>query len=109
MYSASAQFTNNNLRGVRRQIEKEAQRLNRAIAEETAEIAKSLAPVKTGALRDSIHVETKRGQSEVIADVEYAAAVEFGGTFTAPHPFMLPAREMVIKEIAAGRFKLRLR
>lgn len=47
-------------------------------AEAVAEIAKSIAPVLTGAYRDSIHVETDGEGSKVVADTEYAVYVEVG-------------------------------
>jgi HK97 gp10 family phage protein len=59
--------------------------------------AKSMSPVKTGALRDSIHSEIS-GQFGVwvIAGMEYATFVEFGhrtrsGSLVPPHPFLEPA------------------
>lgn len=50
--------------------------------------AKARAPVDTGRLRDSIRVEAEGSVARVIADCEYAGAVEFGTSRNAPQPFM---------------------
>ena len=50
--------------------------------------ARSRAPVDTGRLRDSIRAEADGLSARVIADCEYAAAVEFGTGRTPPQPFM---------------------
>lgn len=58
------------------------QELLTAQAERVAAVARSTAPVKTGAYRDSIHVESGpspidgRARAIVTADVTYADAVE---------------------------------
>ena len=58
-------------------------------AELLKERAQALAPVKTGHLRASIHVER---QDDLIAEVavgaEYVVVVEFGGVHTPPNPFL---------------------
>jgi len=51
-------------------------------AERGAENARAIAPVETGALRDSIHAESAPGRAFVIADVPYAVFVEFGTSDT---------------------------
>jgi len=48
------------------------------VAEEIAEAARSVAPVDTGAYRDSIHIE----DGKVVADVDYAAVIEVGSSDT---------------------------
>lgn len=74
---------------------------NLQIAEETAEEAKLNAPVKTGALRDSIHVVVNEhtGDARVEVGVPYGAAVELGhhqgGIYIPAHPYMSPATEHV--------------
>ena len=47
-------------------------------AEEIVEAAQAVAPVATGQYRDSIHVE----DGKVVADVDYAAVIEFGTSRT---------------------------
>lgn len=77
----------------------------RAGAEAIAEDAKGRVPVRTGALRDAIHVEhlPARGDlpeaEQVIAgdggDVFYGHIVEHGSAANnvPPHPFLIPAFE----------------
>jgi len=52
---------------------------------------KGSAPVLTGKLRDSIHVEGQGAVREVTADAPYAAFVEYGTSNMAAHPFFRPA------------------
>ena len=59
-----------------------------AAAQAHAEAARSRAPVDTGRLRNSIRAEADGLTARVVADCEYAAAVEFGTRRTAPQPFM---------------------
>lgn len=63
-------------------------------AQATEEMARSLAPVLTGRLRDSIRSEGVGTEREVIADSEYAVYVEFGTSRQAPQPFMFPAGDL---------------
>lgn len=62
-------------------------------ARATARTAESLAPVFTGALKDSIHVEIDGLASEVVAGTDHAEYVEDGTSVMAPQPFMRPAAE----------------
>ena len=57
--------------------------------------AKSLAPVDTGELRDSIVVinATKTDSGAVVARADHASYVEFGTTKMAAQPFLFPALE----------------
>jgi HK97 gp10 family phage protein len=60
--------------------------------------AMELAPVKTGNLRRSIHIETTektptRCVASVGPHVDYAIYLEFGTRFMHPRPFMRPAFE----------------
>ena len=68
--------------------------------------AKSRAPVRTGALRDAIHVEHEGvGEYSVVAgntEVFYGHIVEHGGVHSPPHPFMVPALESVRSEAVAA-------
>ena len=54
--------------------------------------AKSLAPVDTGRLRNSITHQQEGKDTEIIATpVEYAPYQEFGTSRIPPHPYMKPA------------------
>jgi hypothetical protein len=72
------------------------------VAEEVKTDARRYAPVDTGTLRDSIHVEDGGdGTWQVVAGVDYAVDVELGhhlvawgndtNKFVAPQPFLRPA------------------
>ena len=66
-----------------------------ASARRGAELARSLAPVDSGALRSSIHAQKQGPGAAVIAGARHAAFVEYGTSCSAPRPYMLPmAREM---------------
>lgn len=59
----------------------------RVEAERIADVARAIAPVRTGRYKASIHVEAGRGwdgrvAADVIASVPYSAAVEFGNAHT---------------------------
>lgn len=63
-------------------------------------IAKTLAPVDTGFLKNSIHtvIQTNNFRvysAEVIADANYASYVEYGTSRMAPQPYMQPALDRV--------------
>lgn len=53
--------------------------------------ARTLAPVKTGALRDSIRFETSAAQVFVFAGADHASHVEFGTYKMPAQPFIRPA------------------
>ena len=59
-------------------------------AAEGAELARSLAPVDSGALASSIHVEETPSGASVIAGAGHAVMVEYGTGSMAAQPFMLP-------------------
>lgn len=70
----------------------------RKTAGRVAREAKYRVPVRTGKLREAIHVE-RRGPAkyEVKAgddDVWYGHLVEHGTSHSSPHPFLVPAAEM---------------
>ena len=72
-------------------------------AEATEMRAKSMAPVRTGRLRESIHIEGSGNEREVVADSDYALYVEFGTSSQAPQPFMFPAGDLgerVLEELS---------
>lgn len=64
-------------------------------AEEIAKDAKNRVPVRSGKLRDAIHVEFKGDADwDVVAgdrDAFYGHMVEHGTTRAAPRPFLIPA------------------
>ncbi len=62
------------------------------IAEVAVEVAKSVAPVATGAYRDSIHAEGEIGKATIIADDEKAKWIEFGTGEPGPTPAFAPLR-----------------
>jgi hypothetical protein len=91
-------------------IKKPSPALAEKIADDLAEYlvasAKTTAPVRTGALRDSIHVDRSKSGSSgfgeatrvVAASVKYAEVVEFGRKKFAPFPgryYMKKALEML--------------
>lgn len=77
-------------------------------AEDIAEAAKQFAPVKTGALRDSIEVEAneRTGEAKVIVGVDYGVIVEYGGVFQPAQPYMNPAIELVKREYRNKKLKI---
>ena len=75
-------------------------------AEEIKNIARDLAPVRTGKLRDSIQVYERVDGATVLASAPYAAAVEMGhltpsGSFVAGQRFLSKAAHQVIPSVAA--------
>lgn len=70
------------------------------VAEEIAKAARAVAPVDTGAYRDSIHVE----DGAVVADVAHAAAVEAG---TADTPAFSPLRRGAETVVGTNNLKRR--
>jgi HK97 gp10 family phage protein len=67
------------------------QRALQAGADNLVESAKSSAPVRTGALRDSIQRTEASAESAIVeAEVEYAGFVEFGTSRMSAEPYMMP-------------------
>lgn len=72
-----------------------------------AELARELAPVRTGHLMASIHTEfgeNTEGEAafdpvQVIADTPYASFVEFGTSKMKAQPFLTPAAEQTEPEV----------
>jgi len=61
-------------------------------ASKVASMAKSLAPVDSGDLQQSIEkVRVSKMHYRVQSDEEYALAIEFGTTKSSPHPYFRPA------------------
>lgn len=88
------------------QIRRAGAQFAKGLAEEHIERAKALVPVRTGALKNSLHVEAGKHEGEYLAiagdeKVNYAAVVEFGGRggTQAAQPYHTPAREATFKNI----------
>ena len=74
----------------------------KAISFQVEGIAKTLAPVDTGALRNSIHTERISDKLYTVGDgVEYGIYQEFGTHKMRAQPFLIPALEQVAKSIGA--------
>lgn len=70
-----------------------------AAAFQVQAVAQTLAPVDTGALKNSIGTERKSRFTYWVADgVEYGIYQEFGTSRMAAQPFMVPAVEQVSKD-----------
>lgn len=70
------------------------------IANDIAAIAKENAPVDTGELRDSVHVEKDGDNHAVVVGVDYGAFVELGTSRMAAQPYLGPAAEKVRRNLA---------
>ena len=61
-------------------------------------MARELAPVDTGELRESISFAATDNGAVVYASANHAAMVEYGTSRMSPRPFMLPAARAVAHE-----------
>ncbi len=96
---AETTFIPNLLVGVEWEVAPETHVMIEEVGQEVAAMAQTLAPVETGALRDSIaaHPGTDaKASSQIIADVPYAAFQEFGTSIMPAHPFLRPALDAVV-------------
>ena len=86
-----------------REIEGTLDRRSLGAAEHLLSVAQAEAPVRTGRLRDSGHVEpgTRRGQHLVVFDAPYAGFVEFGTSRMKANPFFRRAIARSRDEVAA--------
>ena len=83
------------MKNLARQLETACAQALCTTAAQGAALARQMAPVQSGALRASIHVQEHGMQAAVIAGASHAAPVEYGTSRMAARPFMLPmAREM---------------
>ena len=64
--------------------------------------ARSSAPVRTGALRDSIHASGSGTEWSVEASAPHALFVEFGTYKDAPQPFLFPHADRAEAELEEG-------
>ena len=85
--------TKDNLGALVSAIPQLADRTARGGAMQLLEAAKREAPVDTGKLRDSHHVEGGQGQYSVVADTPYAVYVHWGTRFQAANPWLARAAE----------------
>lgn len=97
------------LKYMREQIADGLQAAVHAGAAEFEAEAKSLVPVLTGKLRDSIHIEIVQSDSNTALavvgpddSVEYAAYVEYGTRHMKEEPYMRPAYENAKDRAAAA-------
>lgn len=65
------------------------------VVDESVAQMKTLAPVNTGALRDSIGVEENGNTVTIGASTEYAPFVELGTENTDPNPFVRPTVDSI--------------
>lgn len=87
---------NNRLPKLNSQLRERALKIIQDGAQQTADMAKSLAPVDTGFLRGSIHVETQdSGHAQVVVEASYGQFVEYGTVKMAAQPYLTPAVELV--------------
>lgn len=86
------------------QLDGNTDKVLQIVARRVEQGAKMLAPVDTGALRNSIMTE-KMGENywQVHDGVEYGIYQEFGTRYMAAHPFMTPAAEQAGGELNSGR------
>ena len=88
------------------QIEERVGEAVAAGAETVADNARSVCPVDTGALRDSIAVSQNGTSAEISANTDYAAYVEFGTSKSAAQPYLVPSllgnENAVLSAIAAA-------
>lgn len=67
------------------------------MGEKVSQEAKRIVPVRTGALRDSIHVfyECTRGKQDISVgigtELHYAGYVEYGTRYMSARPYLVPA------------------
>lgn len=81
---------------LRKELRKRAGQVVRKAALDIEAHAKTLAPVDTGALRNSIQMQpTGELSAEVAVGVDYGLYVEMGTIHMAAQPFLTPAVERV--------------
>jgi HK97 gp10 family phage protein len=83
-----------------RNLDGNTERAIKRIAFQVEGYAKTLAPVDTGALRNSINTERIDKDTYWVGDgVEYGIYQEFGTYRMAAHPFLIPAAERVSRQM----------
>ena len=83
------------LRGNADTLTRRASQVVRKAALDTMADAKTLAPVDTGNLRNSITTDARPGDLRAVveATASYSAYIEWGTSKMQPQPFMQPAQE----------------
>lgn len=75
-------------------------------AKDVQELAKSMAPVDTGELRDSIDIKYGKTDTGITADIGtdvfYGGFQEFGTSRNPPHPYLRPALVAVMSEVESS-------
>ena len=86
----------NRIPGMAEKLQQQARQLVSEAAFACEALAKSLAPVDTGLLRNSIQAEPETPDSWVVAPhTDYAVNVELGTSRQAAQPYLTPAAEHV--------------
>ena len=100
---ASLVIVYNHLPALIAAVEANSRSAPKRVADRIAQTAKGLAPVDTGALRDSIvSVSIESGKkADVMATAEYAPYVEMGTYKMAAQPFLYPATQQHAEEFFA--------
>jgi len=82
-----------------RNIEPDVEKEIDAIGLEMVDLARSLAPIRTGALRDSIYARTSGFDMEFGNAVEYGAYVELGTSRMSPRAHIRPTLDAFSQRI----------
>lgn len=94
MYKMQIDVVYNKLPKLPAALRREAERAVERNARECGAVAKSLAPVDTGKLRDSIDARPDGSMAWVVGPhTDYAAYVEYGTSRMAAQPYLTPATE----------------
>jgi len=87
-------------------LEREVEAELDVVGADMVDLAKSLVPVRTGFLRDSMHHLVTGFNLDFLADAQYALYVEMGTYRMTPRPFMRPAldanQQKILDAIRAG-------
>lgn len=76
----------------RREVDEQVALLLAKLADDVANDARRMAPVRSGHLRSSITAQPVEGDSvKITADADYSAFVELGTRHMAAQPFLRPA------------------
>ena len=79
-----------NIDQLKEKLKAAGERALNSVAYKISDKSKDLVPVKTGALRRSIHFENV-GDKKELKMLPYGLYVELGTVHTGPHPFIHPA------------------
>ena len=82
-----------------KRLESACEKAVKDTCEDIQRIAKQLAPVRSGKLRNSIKTKVEGMKGEVYSDVSYAGYVENGTRKMRARPFLRPAYDACIKEL----------